>query len=153
MNDAVQQPEWMKGFVPGPDTKFMVGNSGNPAGRPRGISDKRAKLMKQMLDEGEDVLKGVLAKAKEGDSANAALVLNRILPALRSNSLAVAFNFDPELPIGRQIEQVLAAVAAGEVPPDVGQQIIAMIGTLSNVRAAEDLERRIIQLEAKEVGL
>ena len=34
--------------------------------------------MKQMLDEGEDVLKGVLAKAKEGDSANAALVLNRM---------------------------------------------------------------------------
>lgn len=109
--------------------------------------------MKQMLDEGEDVLKGVLAKAKEGDSVNAALVLNRILPALRSNSLAVTFNFAPELPIGRQIEQVLAAVAAGEVPPDVGQQIIAMIGTLSNVRVAEDLERRIIQLEAKKVGL
>ena len=151
MSDTTQ-PEWMQGFVPQPwEGPWKPGQSGNPSGKRKGTTDKRTKLMKQMLDEGEAVLKGVLAKAKEGDSANAALVLNRILPALRSNSQAVEFHFDPELPIGRQIEQVLAAVAAGEVPPDTGQQIIAMIGTLSNVRAAEDLERRIIQLEAKDI--
>lgn len=151
MNDVVQQPTWMQGYVPGPDTKFKAGSSGNPAGRPRGISDKRTKLMKQMLDEGEAVLTGVLAKAKEGDSANAALVLNRILPALRSQSQTVEFDLDPELPIGKQMEAVLAAVAAGKVPPDTGQQIIAMIGTLSNVRATEELEARIVMLEARDI--
>ena len=107
--------------------------------------------MKRMLEEGEDVLTGVLAKAKEGDSANAALVLNRILPALRSQTQCVQFSFDPSLPVARQVEQVLAAVASGEVPPDVGQTIVAMISHLANVRAAEELEQRIVTLEMKAV--
>jgi len=46
---------------------------------------------------------------------------------------------------------VLAAVASGEVPPVIGQQFMAFIGTLANVRATEELERRIIELEAKTV--
>ncbi|PKP71021.1 MAG: hypothetical protein CVT82_04200 [Alphaproteobacteria bacterium HGW-Alphaproteobacteria-4] len=78
-------------------------------------------------------------------------VLSRIAPALRSKSQTVEFDFDPELPIGKQVEQVLAAVAAGQVPPDVGQTLVAMISNLASVRATEDLEARIIQLEAKEV--
>ncbi len=81
----------------------------------------------------------------------AGLVLNRITPTLRAQSDMVKFSFDASQPIARQIEQVLGAVAAGEVPPDIGQQIIASIGTLANVRATEELERRIIKLEAKTV--
>ena len=42
-------------------------------------------------------------------------------------------------------------MAAGEVPTDLGQSIVAMIGTLSTVRASEELELRIVQLEAKAV--
>jgi len=45
---------------------------------------------------------------------------------------------------------VLTAIAAGVLAPDVGQTIIASLGTLSDARAAADLEARIITLEAKE---
>ena len=48
-----------------------------------------------------------------------------------------------------QVEAVLAAVASGVVAADVGKQIIDAIGTLSNVRAVESLEERIVMLEAK----
>ncbi len=148
---AVIQPEWMQGFEPKLADRWTKGMpSPNPAGRPKG-PDKRTKLMQRMLDDAGDVVDAVLAKAKEGDAATAGLILSRILPALRSQSEKVVFAFDPELPITRQIEQVLAAVAAGQVAPDVGQQIIAAIGTLSSARSVEDLENRIIQLEAREV--
>lgn len=131
--------------------KWVPGmKSPNPAGRPPGGS-KQQKLIRRMLDEANDVLDAVLAKAKEGDPASAGLVFGRILPVLRAQSQTVNFDFDPSLPVTRQIEQVLAAIAAGEIAPDLGQQIIAAIGTLSNARATEDLEARIIQLEAKEV--
>lgn len=50
-----------------------------------------------------------------------------------------------------QIEQVLVAVAAGEVPPDVGQQIISAIGTLNQARLTEELAAEVAALKAKDV--
>ena len=151
MTDAAQ-PDWMENFQPQPwEGKWKPGVSGNPAGKPRGITDKRSKLMKRMLDDANDIYDGLLEKAKAGDPTAAGLIFARILPTLRSQSQTVQFEFDPSLPIGRQIEAVLAAVAAGEVPADLGQTIIASIGTLSSVRKDEELEQRIIQLEAKQI--
>jgi len=46
---------------------------------------------------------------------------------------------------------VLAGIAGGAVPVDVGKQIIDVIGTLSNARAVESLEERIVILEARQV--
>jgi hypothetical protein len=134
---SVGNPTWIRG-----------GASPNPKGRPPGPS-KQQKLITRMLDEGAEVLDAVLENAKTGDPASASLVLNRILPTLRSQSQTVQFELDPALPIARQVEQVLAAVAAGQVSPDIGQQVTAIIGTLSNVRAAEELEQRIAELEGK----
>jgi len=50
----------------------------------------------------------------------AALVISRLTPPLRAQAERVQFAFAPSLPIGRQVEQVLAAVAAGEVAPNTG---------------------------------
>lgn len=159
MTEATQ-PEWMKGFVPTPPPErppgakgnpfWVKGVSGNPKGRPPGLTPQ-AMLTKRMLEEGEAVLDAVLAKAKEGDPASSSLVLSRILPTLRSQSLPVQFTFDPEAPITKQIEQVLAAVAAGAVAPDVGQQIISAIGTLSQARLTEELAAEVAALKAKDV--
>ena len=155
MTDAIL-PDWAKNHVPVPHTGNASWTRGmaspNPAGKPKGITDKRSKLMKRMLDDANDVYDGLLAKAKEGDPASAGLIFARVLPALRTQLQTVQFDFDPGLPIAKQVEQVLAAVAAGEVAPDVGQTIVAMIGTLSTVRASEELELRIVQLEAKAVS-
>lgn len=147
MEDATQ-PDWLTGYVPNPakgSSAFVKGGpSPNPAGRPKGVLDRRQKLMRQIMEDASEVVDAILAKAKEGDSAHAALVLNRILPTLRSQSQCVTFEFDPSLPIARQVEQVLAAVAAGEVAPDIGQQIVAMVNALGNLRAVEQLEERLI---------
>ncbi|TMV82981.1 hypothetical protein FGG78_23425 [Thioclava sp. BHET1] len=105
-----------------------------------------------MLEDAGDVLDAVLAKAKEGDPASAGLVLSRILPTLRAQSQTVEFDLDPTLPLATQVEQVLAAISTGKLAPDVGRQIIEAIGTLGTIRATEDLEARIIQLEAKAVN-
>jgi hypothetical protein len=125
--------------------------SPNPAGRPPGPS-KQQKLLRRMLDEANDVLDAVLAKAKDGDPASAGLIFGRILPVLRAQSQTVQFDFDPSLPVARQVEQVLAAIASGQIAPDLGQQIVSAIGTLSNIRATEELSERLAILEAKAVN-
>ena len=125
--------------------------SPNPAGRPRGITDRKAKLAQRMLADADGIVAVLIAQALEGDTGAASLVLSRVLPALRNQTEKVQFAFDPSAPVARQIEQVLAAMAEGAVSPDVGRQIIDAIGTLSNARAVEDLEARIITLEAREV--
>ena len=153
MNDVLQ-PEWLANHVPAPNTgnpNWKKGVSGNPKGRPPGKT--ATQKVQSALNEGSlEVAKKVLDAALAGDMQAAGLVLARVSPALRSQLQTVQFSFDPSLPIARQVEAVLAAVAAGEVPPDVGQTIVAMISNLANVRATEELEQRLLILEAKAVG-
>lgn len=134
------RPDWYPG-MPSP----------NPAGRPKGGLNKATKIARALDDEGMEVARVVLDAALDGDMQACGIIMNRLVPALRSQSQKVEFDFDPELPIGRQVEQVLAAVAAGQVAPDIAQSITAMIGTLSTVRATEELEQRITTLEAKAI--
>lgn len=154
MND-VTAPDWLKNHVPAPNPGNpnwkKGGPSPNPAGRPKGVLDKRQKVSEALRDDAPAVARVVIEAALAGDMTACGLVLSRIAPTLRAQLETVQFEFDPSLPIARQVEQVLAAVAAGQVPPDIGQTIIASIGTLSSVRKDEELEQRIIQLEAKQI--
>ncbi len=124
--------------------------SPNPSGRPKGIVDKRAKLSKQMLDDANGIVSVMVEKALEGDTGAASLVLSRVLPALKSQSERVLFEFDATAPVVKQVEQVLAAIASGAVAPDLGKQIVEAIHALSSIRAVEELEQRIVSLEEKQ---
>lgn len=150
------QPDWMLGFVPAPqkqkgNPKWVKGGpSPNPAGRPRGVLDKRTKVSQALADDAPAIARVVIDAALEGDMQAASLVLSRIAPTLRAQSQSVSFDFDPTAPLAKQMEQVLAAIASGEVPPDVGQQIITAVESLGSLRAVEDLEQRISHLEEKQ---
>ena len=124
--------------------------SPNPKGRPPGISDRKAKLAQRMLADADGIVEVLVAQALDGDTGAASIILSRVLPALRNQTEKVQFPFDPAAPIPQQIEAVLAAVAVGAVAPDVGQVIISSIKSLAEVRAVEELEARIITLEAKQ---
>ena len=159
MSEA-EKPAWLEGWSPAPaKSKSKGGNpawtpgmrSPNPTGRPKGIVDKRARISQRMLADADGIVSVLIAQALEGDTGAASLILSRVLPALRNQTEKVQFPFDAAAPVARQIEQVLEAMAAGAVAPDVGRLIIDSIGTLSNARAVEELEARIITLEAREV--
>ena len=69
---------------------------------------------------------------------------------LRSQAERVEFDYDATAPISKQVESVLDAVAKGLVAPDVAKSIVETIGTLSQIRATEDLEARIAALEERQ---
>lgn len=145
MTDCLDQAQ----AVPGRWIKGMP--SPNPNGRPPGILDKRSRVTKALMDDAPAIARVVIDAAKEGDMQAAALVLARCAPVLKAQTEPVQFEFDATAPIAQQIEAVLAGIAGGAVPPDVGRQIIEAIGTLASVRATEELEQRIVMLEAKQV--
>ncbi|MBT3071902.1 hypothetical protein KKP04_13620 [Rhodomicrobium sp. Az07] len=125
--------------------------SPNPAGRPKGIIDKRQKVSQALVDDAPKVTRVVIDAALQGDIQAAGLVLSRVAPTLRAQCQRVEFDFDATAPAARQVEQVLQAIAEGKVAPDVGKQIIEAISALSSVRAVEELEHRIIELEARQI--
>lgn len=124
--------------------------SPNPKGRPR-ITDRKAKVNQDLLEEAPAILRVVLDAAKAGDLSACGMLLARLMPPLRAQSERVAFDFDPRRSVSEQIEAVLAGIASGVLSADLGRDVIAAIGALSNARAVEELESRIITLEAKEV--
>lgn len=130
-----------------PWTKGM--RSPNPAGRPKGIVDKRSKVSQALLDEANEIARVVIDAALEGDMQAASLVLARIAPTLRAQGEKVNFSFDAKAPLAEQVEAVLQAVAEGEVAPDVGKQIIESIGALGALRQVDELESRIAALEGR----
>ena len=108
-------------------------------------------IAQRMFNDADSIVDAMVEKALRGDTGAAGLILSRVLPALRSQSEKVSFAFDATAPVARQVEQVLAAVAAGAVAPDVGKQIIEAVGALSAIRATEELEARLAALEARQL--
>ena len=124
--------------------------SPNPTGRPKGIVDKRHKVTAALLDDAQHIAGVVVAAAKAGDLHAAGLVLSRVMPTLAAQAEKVQFDLDPSAPLAEQVEQVLAATAAGEIAPDNAKRIIETIGALGAIRQMDDVERRLAALEEQQ---
>ncbi|WP_294054910.1 DUF5681 domain-containing protein [Sphingomonas sp.] len=137
---GVGNPSWRPG-MPSP----------NPAGRPKGIVDRRMQVAQRLFEDAEGIVDAMVAKALEGDTGAAGLILSRVLPSLRAQSEKVQFEFDASAPISRQAEMILEAIASGALAPDVGKQILEAVNSLATIRAVEDIEARIVILEQKQM--
>ena len=152
-------PPWGTDWKPAPATEKPVRGAGNPSwvpggpspnpkGRPAGLPDKRLLATQSMLEEMRGIVAVLIAKALEGDTNAASIVLAKTLPSVKAQMEKVNFSFSADAPISDQVAQVLDAIAAGAVAPDVGRLIIDSIARLADVRATEELAARIEALEA-----
>ncbi|MBO9712180.1 MAG: hypothetical protein J7495_04640 [Sphingomonas sp.] len=108
-------------------------------------------VAQRLFEDAEGIVDAMVAKALEGDTGAAGLILSRVLPSLRAQSEKVQFEFDASAPISRQAEMILEAIASGALAPDVGKQILEAVNSLATIRAVEDIEARIVILEQKQM--
>jgi hypothetical protein len=124
---------------------FAKGVSGNPSGRPKSESTVlRAKL----AEHGEAVARVVLDAAKAGDLTACKLILERLLPALKSTAAPVAVEIPKDAGLTDSGRAILGAITGGDLPPDIGAQLVAALGSLARVSEIDELEKRLAALEA-----
>ena len=129
-----------------PAAAWKPGQSGNPKGRPPGVGEV-AKLRAAIAGNVPAILESLTTAALAGDVQAARLLLERALPPIKPVEATQALS----LPNGTLTEQgraVLAAVAAGELSPGQGAQLLAAIGTLGKVAEIDELAARVAALEA-----
>lgn len=125
--------------------RWNAGESGNPNGRTPG-SGTTGKLRAAIANHLPEIIEQLVSKAREGDSQAARLLLERVLPPMKAIEQAQQIS----LPSGSLTDQgraVLAAVAAGELAPGQGAQLLAAISGLSRVVEIDELAARLTVLE------
>ena len=134
-------------------TRWAPGmKSPNPGGRPKGIVDRRQKLHNAFADEAPAVARVVLDAALAGDMTAANICLARVSPPLKAQSERVQFELSPDRPLSDQAHQILVGVSEGKLDAETARTLIGCIQSVAGIRAVEDLENRIIILEARQVA-
>lgn len=128
--------------------RWEPGKSGNPAGRPVGTGQV-AHLRAAIGERVPEILEKLINQATSGDVGAARLLLERVLPPLKTEELPVAFELQPGTLTARSAT-ILEAVASGNLSVASGTQLIAAIGSLARVTEVDELARRIDLLETKD---
>ncbi len=132
--------------------RWQPGQSGNPAGRPKGARHKVTQAVEALLEgQAEALTQRAIEKALEGDGAALRLCLERLAPPRKD--AAVFFDL-PEIQSAadtvRASSSLLEAVAAGNVTPDEAGRIMGLLTAHKALVEVCELERRIEALEAKQ---
>lgn len=128
---------------------WQPGQSGNPKGRPPGSRNRKNVVAEEFAKDGSKVARVVMDAALEGDMQAASLVLQRLAPPLRARAEKVTFDLDPTASLTAQAQQVISAVASGDIDPDTGQLLVGCITALAGVKQIDELEQRLSALERR----
>ena len=126
--------------------QFTKGASGNPAGRPKGIKDKRHRFSEAIESMIPQVLDSVFQKAIAGDMTAARMLLDRTLPNKRPEQERVEISHTGNFPSDAQ--NVLRSVLDGEVSPDVDASLLSAMTSVLKAVEMEELTKRIAALES-----
>ena len=127
--------------------RFTKGHSGNPSGRPPMLAPE---LRQRLHEATPEIIEKVVQKALEGDLAAAKIILDRTAPIPKQSSaqLSIPNLSDSSSGLADKAGAVLASIASGDCPADVGATLIQSIAACAKILEIDELERRITALEA-----
>jgi hypothetical protein len=129
--------------------RWQRGQSGNPAGRPKGARHVALLALDALgAANAHDVLASVVKAAKGGDMRAADILMRRLWPERKGRP--VSLDLPPltcAADLATALSAIVGAVAAGELSPDEGQALAAILETQRRAIETADIERRLEQLE------
>ena len=128
---------------------FQKGESGNPAGRPRGARNRTTILLQNLLeDDGEARARKAIDLAKGGDLAALRMCMDRLMPARKHEPVAVDLpRLDTAADTVTAARTIVAAVAAGELTPSEAADIAKVVDIYVRALATQEFEQRLVKLE------
>ena len=137
----------VKKEIPG---RFKKGQSGNPAGKPKGTRHRATMAMLELLkDESQALARVCVDRALEGDIQALKLCLDRICPPSKDHP------FEVTLPKVSSVDDLpaftgslLDAVADGTLPPSEAEKISKIAAIHKEAVQLATFETRLSELEA-----
>lgn len=123
---------------------FSKGESGNPAGRPRGSVNKNLRMLR---DAAEAILPELIERAKSGDMEAQKLILDRGIPRLRAVSMPEALAL-PGGTLTDQAKALVALIAEGNLSTTIAAEIAGVITASARVEEVDQLRDEMKALRA-----
>src|SRR5919199_541518 len=133
--------------------RWPKGQSGNPAGRPKGAKNKSTLLAEQLELEGEPLLERLLARALDGDSVALRFCLARLLPPAKHRP--VQFDLPPltgapARDAANALNALLEAVSEGAIAPAEADRIASLIERRRAAQEAAANEAEVLAADARD---
>jgi hypothetical protein len=128
---------------------FQKGQSGNPAGRPRGSRNRSKLLFQDRLDaDVEAIADKVVALAKAGDIAAIRLCVDRLLPVRKGEPIEFELPpFETAADTVRAAAMIATAVSAGELTPAEAADLAKVLDIYVRALETAGFEERLMRLE------
>ena len=124
---------------------FKKGTSGNPAGRPKGIQDKRTEIRDLLKPHAPALVEKAVQLALQGEQTALKLCLDKVMPSLKPVSEPVSINNTGNLSdTGRS---VINDVFSGAINTDTGYELLRSLQIQANLEEFTAIEERLTALE------
>jgi hypothetical protein len=94
-----------------------------------------------------EIITQMVNKAKEGDVHAARLLLERVIPPLKSTELSVSIAMPENATLSEQGQTIIQSIADGTLTPGQGQALLSGLGSQARLIEITELEERITALE------
>ena len=125
-------------------TKFEKGTSGNPAGRPKDKTPATI-LRKSIIGDMPEIINTLVKLAKSGDVQAAKVLIDRCCPALKPAAMPISLPTNGNL--AEQGNEIIRATMRGQIPPDIGAQLITALANQGKLIELQELTERLDRIE------